>query len=54
MKKLNYRFIIFLLATLFGIAFTIPSFINKNPKVNLGLDLQGGMYLVLGVKVKKP
>jgi len=50
MKKLNYRLIIFLLATIFGIAFTIPSFLGKNPKVNLGLDLQGGMYLVLGVK----
>ena len=50
MKKLNYRVVIFLLATIFGIAFTIPSFLGKNPKVNLGLDLQGGMYLVLGVK----
>ena len=50
MKKLNYRLVIFILAALFGIAFTIPSFINKEPKINLGLDLQGGMYLVLGVK----
>jgi preprotein translocase subunit SecD len=50
MKKLNYRLVIFILAALFGIAFTIPSFIGKEPKVNLGLDLQGGMYLVLGVK----
>jgi len=50
MKKLNYRLVIFFLATIFGIAFTIPSFIGKNPKINLGLDLQGGMYLVLGVK----
>ena len=53
MKKLNYRVVIFLLATIFGIAFTIPSFLGKNPKVNLGLDLQGGMYLVLGVKTKE-
>ena len=50
MKKLNYRLVIFILATIFGIAFTIPSFLGKNPKVTLGLDLQGGMYLVLGVK----
>ena len=50
MKKLNYRLVIFILATIFGIVFTIPSFLGKNPKVNLGLDLQGGMYLVLGVK----
>jgi len=48
--KLNYRLVIFILATIFGIAFTIPSFLGKNPRVNLGLDLQGGMYLVLGVK----
>jgi preprotein translocase subunit SecD len=47
MKKLNYRLVIFILAALFGIAFTIPSFIGKEPKVNLGLDLQGGMYLSL-------
>jgi preprotein translocase subunit SecD len=50
MKKLNYRLVIFTLAAIFGIVFTIPSFINKDPKINLGLDLQGGMYLVLGVK----
>ena len=50
MKKLNYRLVIFILATIFGIVFTIPSFLGKNPKVTLGLDLQGGMYLVLGVK----
>jgi preprotein translocase subunit SecD len=50
MKKLNYRLVIFLLATIFGIAFTIPSFVGGKPRVNLGLDLQGGMYLVLGVK----
>jgi len=50
MMKINYRLVIFILATIFGISFTIPSFLGKNPKVNLGLDLQGGMYLVLGVK----
>ena len=50
MKKLNYRIVIFILAAIFGIAFTIPSFLNKEPKINLGLDLQGGMYLVLGIK----
>ena len=52
MKKLNYRLVIFIIATIFGIVFTIPSFIGKKPKVNLGLDLQGGMYLVLGVKTQ--
>ena len=53
MKKLNYRLLIFILATIFGIVFTVPSFLGKNPKVNLGLDLQGGMYLVLGVKTNE-
>ncbi len=52
MKKLNYRLVIFIIATIFGILFTIPSFLGKKPKVNLGLDLQGGMYLVLGVKTQ--
>ena len=40
-------------AGLAGVAFTIPSFIGKSPRVNLGLDLQGGMYLVLGVNKMK-
>jgi preprotein translocase subunit SecD len=52
MKKLNYRLVIFIFAAIFGIVFTIPSFIGGKPRVNLGLDLQGGMYLVLGVKQK--
>jgi preprotein translocase subunit SecD len=50
MKKLNYRLVIFIFAAIFGIVFTIPSFVGGKPRVNLGLDLQGGMYLVLGVK----
>ncbi|NPA11611.1 MAG: protein translocase subunit SecD [Epsilonproteobacteria bacterium] len=50
MMKINYRLAIFILAALFGIGFSIPSFLGKQPRVNLGLDLQGGMYLVLGVK----
>ena len=53
MKKLNYRLVIFVFATILGIVFTIPSFLGKKPKVNLGLDLQGGMYLVLGVKTQE-
>ncbi|NPA55607.1 MAG: protein translocase subunit SecD [Epsilonproteobacteria bacterium] len=51
MMKISYRLVIFILALLFGIAFSIPTFTNsKGPKVKLGLDLQGGMYLLLGVK----
>ena len=49
--KISYRLVIFLLALVFGIAFSIPSFTNsEGPKVKLGLDLQGGLYLLLGVK----
>ena len=52
MKKQNsYRLFIFTLAIIFGIGLSIPTLINsKGPKIKLGLDLQGGMYLLLGVK----
>ena len=47
----NYRLVIFALAFIFGIVFSIPSFTqSEGPKVKLGLDLQGGLYLLLGVK----
>ena len=51
-KGLNYRLIIFLIATLFGIVFSMPTFLQteKGAKVSLGLDLQGGLYMLLGVK----
>jgi preprotein translocase subunit SecD len=49
-KKISYRLVIFIIVAILGILLSIPSFIGKEPKVNLGLDLQGGMYLVLGVK----
>ena len=49
--KMSYRIVIFTLALLFGIVFSIPTFTNgSGAKVKLGLDLQGGMYLLLGVK----
>jgi preprotein translocase subunit SecD len=51
MKKISYRLVIFALAFIFGIAFSIPSFTgSQGPKIKLGLDLQGGLYLLLGVK----
>ena len=52
MKFFNYRLIIFILATLFGVVFSMPSFLqtDEGKKISLGLDLQGGMYLLLGVK----
>ena len=49
--KLNYRLVVFILAVIFGVVFSIPSLTNTSgPKIKLGLDLQGGLYLLLGVK----
>ena len=51
MKKFfNIRTIIFLLLFAFGAIFSIPSIFNtKGYKITLGLDLQGGIYFLLGV-----
>jgi preprotein translocase subunit SecD len=50
--KLNFRIIIFAAAILFGVAFSIPSILqtDKGAKITLGLDLQGGLHMLLGVK----
>ncbi len=50
--KLNYRIVIFGLSIIFGIAFSMPSLLQTDggKKVNLGLDLQGGLHMLLGVK----
>ena len=52
---MNYRFIIFLLATTVALFFSIPSFLqtDSGKKISLGLDLQGGIYLRLGVEVEQ-
>lgn len=49
--KITYRLIIFSLVFLFGVAFSLPSFLQSEygKKINLGLDLQGGLYLLLGI-----
>ncbi len=51
----NYRIIIFIFTMIVGIALSIPSFIPsmKGPKIKLGLDLQGGLHLLLGVETKE-
>ena len=53
--KINYRIIIFAIAIIFGIVFSIPSFLQtqKGAKITLGLDLQGGLHLLLGVKTEE-
>ena len=53
--KLNYRIVIFALAIIFGIFFSAPSLLqlNDGKKVTLGLDLQGGLHMLLGVKTEE-
>ena len=50
--RLNYRIVIFALAIVFGVAFSIPSLLQTEggKKITLGLDLQGGLHMLLGVK----
>ncbi|ECQ7384016.1 protein translocase subunit SecD [Campylobacter jejuni] len=50
-SKINYRLIIFIAVFIFGVAFSLPSFLQseRGAKINLGLDLQGGLYMLLGV-----
>lgn len=61
-KPFNYRLLVFVLACCFGIFFSIPSFFqdsDKYPyfkdykKITLGLDLQGGLSLLLDVDVNE-
>ena len=53
--KLNYRIVIFALAIVFGLFFSAPSLLQTQDgkKVTLGLDLQGGLHMLLGVKTEE-
>ena len=53
--KLNYRIVIFAFAIVFGIVFSMPSLLQseQGKKVVLGLDLQGGLHMLLGVKTEE-
>ncbi len=55
MRFLNYRLVIFVLVTIFGVLFSIPSFLqtDEGKKISLGLDLQGGLHMLLGVETEK-
>ena len=55
MNFFNYRFVIFIIATLLSIFFSIPSLTQSDSgkKISLGLDLQGGMYMQLEVQTNK-
>jgi len=53
--KLNFRMIVFAAAIVFGVAFSLPSLLQteKGAKITLGLDLQGGLHMLLGVKTEE-
>ncbi|MBX7491333.1 protein translocase subunit SecD [Helicobacter turcicus] len=53
-KSFNAKLLFFVIATLFGIVLSVPSiFQTQGPKIILGLDLQGGLNLLLGVKTEE-
>jgi len=54
-SRWNYRVIIFIFTMIVGIVLSIPSFVPSinGPKIKLGLDLQGGLHMLLGVEVKQ-
>ncbi|RLC26338.1 MAG: protein translocase subunit SecD, partial [Deltaproteobacteria bacterium] len=53
--KLNYRIVIFAAAIIFGMFFSAPSLLQteEGKKITLGLDLQGGLHMLLGVKTEE-
>lgn len=63
MKALTWRILVSLLVLVVGTAYVLPSLpgVESSPlarflpaaKINLGLDLKGGMHLTLGVEVEK-
>lgn len=54
-KRMNFKLIVLILTFIFSIVFSIPSFLQleKGAKINLGLDLQGGLHMVLNVKLEE-
>ena len=53
--KFNYRIVIFIITIIFGLSFSMPSLLQTEggKKVTLGLDLQGGLHMLLGVKTQE-
>lgn len=53
--KLNFRIVVFALAIIFGVTFSVPSLLQTDggKKIALGLDLQGGLHMLLGVKTQE-
>lgn len=56
MKNISWKLVASILVVLAAVVYTIPSFKSEiwpHKKINLGLDLQGGMHLVLEVQTEK-
>ncbi|WP_172200520.1 protein translocase subunit SecD [Campylobacter sp. RM16188] len=53
--KVTYRLVIFIIALVLGIGFSAPSFFKdmSGAKISLGLDLQGGLHMLLGVETEE-
>jgi len=53
--KLNFRLVLLIAAIIFGVFFSMPSLLQteKGAKITLGLDLQGGLHMLLGVKTEE-
>jgi len=51
-KTLNYRVVLFAFALIFGVVFSMPTLTQSDngKKITLGLDLQGGLHMLLGIK----
>lgn len=53
-KGFNYRLWSLIVAAVLGVALCLPSFTDiQGRKISLGLDLQGGLNLLLGVKTEE-
>jgi len=55
MKIFNFKISIFIMALIFGLYYSLPSFLDtkSGTKISLGLDLQGGLHMLLGVKTEE-
>jgi preprotein translocase subunit SecD len=62
MKNLKWRAILFAVINLVAVVYLLPTFVKMpswwedylpSEKISLGLDLQGGMHLILGVETEK-
>ncbi|NWF67436.1 MAG: protein translocase subunit SecD, partial [Campylobacterales bacterium] len=54
-KTVNFKFYFFIALIIFGLFSSYPSFFqtDSGKKITLGLDLQGGLYMLLGVKTEE-